>query len=103
MEHSEVEKDISERLFGKDGIMNLKNLTPPLPFILLCYKADEGFVGDDLGMFAKACHEFFPTPTYQGICLTRNTNIKEVLKTTEEFDPLFDSHLQNSLKDCNNK
>ena len=94
MEHSEVEKDISERLFGKDGIMNLKHLTPPLPFILLCYKAEEGFVGDDLGMFAKACHEFFPTPTYQGICLTRNTNIKEVLKTTEEFDPLFDSHLQ---------
>ena len=96
MEQSVVEKDLSERLFGKDGTTNLKHLTAPLPLISLCYKVDKGFMGDDLGMFAKSCNEFFPSPTYQGICLTSNTDIKEVMKIKEDFNPLFDSQQQKS-------
>merc|ERR1712016_117503 len=45
-------------------------------------------------MFAKACNEFFPTPTDQGICLTKNMDIKDVIKTNKEFENLFDADLQ---------
>lgn len=97
MEQTDVEKDLSKRLFGKDATTNLKYFTSPFSLIWFCYEAEHGFGGDDFGMFAKACNEFFPTPTYQGICLTRNTDIKEVMKTKEAFDPLFDSELQESI------
>ena len=53
-------------------------------------------VGDDLGMIAKACNEFFPTPTDQGICLTTNMDTKEIFFTPEKASDssIFDSHLQ---------
>ena len=67
MEQLSVEKDLAAKIFGKNRIRGLKHKIAPLPLPFLCYKEKEGFVGDDLGIFAKACNDFFPTPTDQGI------------------------------------
>ena len=83
MEQLSTEKELAEKLFGKNRIKGLKHMTTPFPLPFICYNEKEGFVGDDLGMFAKACNEFFPTPTDQGICLTRNMDIKKVMKIDE--------------------
>ena len=98
MEQILAEKELAEKLFGKNRIKGLKHMTTPFPLPFICYNEKEGFVGDDLGMFAKACNEFFPTPTDQGICLTKNLDIKEVIKSEKTLDYLFDSHLQDSKK-----
>ena len=47
-------------------------------------------MGDDLGMPANFCNEFFPTPSDQGICLTKNMDIKEVMYSKTAYDTLFE-------------
>ena len=76
MEQVAIEKEFSTRLFGKEKTIDLKHAIAPMSLILFCYRVDVGFVGDDLGMFARACNDFFPTPTDQGMCLTKNMDIK---------------------------
>ena len=96
MEQSAEEKHLAERLIGKKNVKDLKYLAAPLPLILFCLNGNENFVGDDLGMFAKACSDFFPMPTDKGICFTKNTDIKEVISTKTEYDDYLSLHLQNS-------
>ena len=96
MEQSPSEKVLSERLVGEESIKDLKYLIAPLPLILFCLNENKSFVGDDLGMFAKACNDFYPMPTDKGICFTKNTDIKEVISTKTEYDDYLSLHLQNS-------
>ena len=51
---------------------------------------------DDIGMYANVCKAFFPTPTDQGICLTKNMNIRDVIHIDGEYEPLFEPNLQRS-------
>ena len=96
MEQLAEEKDLAEKLVGKKSIKDLKYLTTPLPLILFCLNGNENFVGDNLGMFAKACSDFFPMPTDKGICFTKNTDIKEVMNTDSTYDEFLSSYLQKS-------
>ena len=96
MEQSAEEKHLAERLVGKKNVKDLKYLAAPLPLILFCLNGNENFVGDDLGMFAKACSDFFPMPTDKGICFTKNTDIKEVMNTDSTYDEFLSSYLQKS-------
>ena len=91
---SEIE--LAKRLFGNHTMANLNHTIVPFSLVLFCYQRSKGFVGDDLGMYAKACNNFFPTPTDQGICLTRNMDIKEVIHTDKNYDSLFESNIQSS-------
>ena len=90
------EKKIAKKIFGMDAKMDLKYFMTASPLMLFCYKKDKGFIGDDLGMFARACNQFFPTPTDQGICFTKNINIKDVMVNTKSYESLFDQESQNS-------
>ena len=91
------EMNMAKKLFGKHVKNKLTNEMAPIPLILFCYRKDkEDYIGDDLGMIAKACNEFFPTPTYQGICLTKNLDIKEVLNLDTNYDILMEPELQES-------
>ena len=85
MEQTLAEKDLATKLFGKTKTRDLEHMIAPFPLILHCYKAKEGFVGDDLGMFAKACNEFFPAPTDKGICLTKNMDMHRVVETKKDL------------------
>ena len=60
---------MAKQLFAKHAHDKLTNEMAPNPLMLFCYRKDKkDFIGDDLGMFAKACNEFFPTPSDKGIC-----------------------------------
>ena len=87
---------LAKRLFGGHTKDNLNHTIAPFSLILFCYQRSKGFVGDDIGIYAKACNKFFPTPTDQGICLTRNMDIKELIHVDKNYDSLFESNQQSS-------
>ena len=91
------EKKLAKLLFG-DAEYKLYNNFAPFPLILFCYQRSMGFEGDDIGMYANVCKDFFPTPTDQGICLTKNMDIKDVIHINEEYRPLFEPSLQETGK-----
>ena len=95
---TQAEEELAERIFGNSFTEKLKHTSAPFSLILFCYQKNNGFMGDDIGIFAKVCNEFFPTPTDQGICLTQNMDIKEVMKTNKEYEPLFEPNQQKSPK-----
>ena len=64
---------------------------------IFCHRNDIGFMGDHFGIKQKLCNDFFPTPSDTGICLTKNLDIKDILKPKEEYDGLFEPHLQKAL------
>ena len=90
------EKNMAEKLFGTKSILDLSNQIAPLSQVLFCQNRKEGFAGDDLGMKGKFCDEFFPTPTDQGMCLTKNLDIKEILHNNKLFGPIFEADKQNA-------
>ena len=96
MKPCDKEKDLAEKLLGKKNMKDLKYLAAPLPLILFCLNGNRGFKGDDLGMIAKACNDFFPMPTDNGICFSKNTDIKEVMRTESAYDDFLSTYLQKS-------
>ena len=74
--------------------MDLKHAPTALP--IFCHRNDLGFIGDDIGISERVCNDFFPTPSDSGICLTKNLDIKTILKVKDEYDALFESNLQHS-------
>ena len=93
---TKAEGELAKKLFGKDSTGNLNHEFAPFFLTLFCYQQSKGFEGDDLGMKAKVCNNFFPIPTDQGICLTKNLNIKEIMNINEEYDQLFEPDEQKS-------
>ena len=96
MKPCDEEKDLAEKLLGKKNTKDLKYLGAPLPLILFCLNGNRGFKGDDLGMIAKACNDFFPMPTDNGICFSKNIDIKEVMRTESAYDDFLSTDLQKS-------
>ena len=88
------EKEIAAKLFGTNVIKDLNFNIAPMTLPIFCHRKDKGFFGDDLGISAKFCDDFFPTPTDIGICLSRNLNIKEIIHPNNEYEPLFESNLR---------
>ena len=61
---------------------------------IFCHRDDIGYMGDHFGIKEKFCNAFFPTPSDSGICLTKNLDIKDILKPYKGYDGLFEPHLQ---------
>ena len=96
MEPTSMEKEMAEKLFGKTNLKPLEHVNSPMAIPYLCHRKDLGFVGEDLGFSEKICNEFFPTPTDQGICLTKNLDIEELMKPNPLFGTIFESEYQQS-------
>ena len=76
----------------------------PMSPITFCLERMNGFEGDSIpGMKAKICNDFFLTPTDQGMCLTKNIDIKEILHKNEDYDSFFEADLQNTEKHFDGK
>ena len=97
-EAPEIEKKMARKLFGESNVIkgNLKSSQSPVPFSVLCERKqhgqDSGFMGENVGWLEPACNSFFPAPTDQGICMTENFNIQEVVQ--EKYDALTEPQLQ---------
>ena len=71
-------------MFGKGSLIQNSNKTThsSFPVSLFCENVkDEGFKGDIVkGMTLKFCNQFYQTPTDVGFCMTKNTNVKALVK-----------------------
>ena len=96
----EEEKRIAKKLFGESNVIDgqLKATRSPVPFTLLCerkrYGVENGYIGENIGWHEAACDSLFPTPTDQGICMTENFNIQEVMHGHEKYESLMESSRQ---------
>ena len=98
---SDIEQKLAAKLFGEANLKNeLKDSQSPLPFSILCekkdYEKDREFYGENVGWPEPACNDFFPTPTDQGMCMSANLNIREIVHNHEEYDSLLESQFQKS-------
>ena len=100
---SQVEKKLSLKLHGESNVnFELTPAQTPVPFSVLCErrlggKKEIGFIGENVGWLEPVCNQFFPTPTNQGICMTENFNIQEVLHGYEKYDQLMESSQQSKV------
>lgn len=69
-----------------------------MPLPIYCHRNDQGYSGDDVGKSAKFCNDFFITPSDTGMCLTKNLDIKKILKDYKKYDVMFESDLQSTQK-----
>ena len=89
------EKNLAIKLFGEDSVKDLDYFNAPMAMAIFCHRKDRGFLGDDIGMHANVCNEFFPIPTDVGICLSRNLDIKEIMHPNDQFfETISESNLQ---------
>lgn len=89
----DFEKRIAIKLFGESNILkNLNSYKSYAPLPILCHHEDSGFTGDNVDMTVPACADFYPSPTDQGICLTSNLDLKQVLRNHEKYEPLMESN-----------
>ena len=89
------------RLF-KDS-KSIKNNSQPVKTsfaspMIFCYDRSIGFTGDEVGLTSKFCDDFFPTPTDSGICLTKNLDLKSVLRPNSQYESIFKPNLRKEPK-----
>ena len=88
------EQKLAEKLFGPKNLKTLTQKLAPSSMAVFCFRNDVGFLGDDLGVSEKVCDDFFPSPTDDGMCLTRSMDIKNVLHRNSYFDTIFEADEQ---------
>ena len=95
----DFERNLAGKLFGESNITKIPvSMKSPVPFAFLCESRMEGFKGDQVGLSKPACNDFFITPTDQGLCMTENLDIKEVLYEYEKYNILMEPSLQKPSK-----
>lgn len=89
------EEKIAAKLFSDfKTVKTVKSNRSPLPFSLLCHIQNTGYIGENIGLSEPVCQDFFPSPTDQGICMTENINIKEILHDYKKYEELMEPNLQ---------
>ena len=99
------ENDMIQDLFPNSKLKDKNEpfIGPKSP-IIFCLERFDGFEGDSVpGMTAKICNDFFLAPTDQGVCLTKNLDIKEILHQNENYDSFFEADHQNIKKHFDGK
>ena len=92
------EQQLAEKLFGIGNLDNLKFKIAPSAMPIFCHEKFNGFLGDDIGLSAKVCNDFFPVPSDNGICLTRNLDIKEILHENRLNNPIYEADISRSTE-----
>ena len=92
-EKTENISEIGRILYGDKNIGNLKSLVNLGPLIIFCkYKDNAKWKGDDIGMYAKFCDDFYHTPTQKGLCHTENLNLAQIFNLNENFVKSFETN-----------
>ena len=98
---SDTERKLAAKLFDETHLMtDFKETDSPLPFSILCEKKEsekeQQYYGEDIGWPELACNDFFPAPTDNGMCMSANLNIQEMVHDFEDYDQLIESEFQKS-------
>ena len=96
---SEAELSLTEKVFGTNDenskSKEQKNIASMALVIFCRDNINTDWLGDDIGMAARFCSDFYPTPTDQGICQTKNLNFENLISFSEEFTESFETNKQN--------
>ena len=94
---TEAERNLTEAVFDSLSVegnlnKNITNIFAPMPLVVFCKdKTDQKWLGDDIGMNAKFCSDFYSTPTDDGLCLTKNmVGLDSLMGVSEEFNQVFE-------------
>ena len=97
---TEAELSLTEQVFGKtkDQYINYgmkSQLISSMPLLIFCKnKLDQEWLGDDIGMISNFCTDFYPTPTDQGMCMTKNLNFYNLMELSKEFQQTFEVNVR---------
>ena len=89
---------LPEKLFEDNAKKSKLNQISPNPLIPFCRNFEnEKFTGDNLpGFSTKFCQDFYPAPTYTGICITKNLDMKKIVDLDKVYYPLFEAEKHTS-------
>ena len=99
---NDAEWNLTMKVFGdansesKKKTENLQDFAS-MPFVIFCKdRVDKKWQGDDIGMTSSFCSDFYPTPTDQGICMTKNLNFKDMIDFSSDFTESFKGNREKS-------
>ena len=82
----EVGYSLAKKIFGSVEETIPSTELASMPLIIFCKnKQGEKWHGDDIGIDVKFCHDFYSTPTDNGLCLTKNLNFKSLVHLSGDF------------------
>ena len=92
---SDAEWNLTMKVFGdtnpeaKRKAEHLQDFAS-MPFVIFCKdRVDQKWHGDDIGMTPKFCSDFYPTPTNQGLCMTKNLKYEDLIDFSSDFKESF--------------
>lgn len=88
--YNEWEKSLANKIFGINSTREIPYQVASASPVVFCYGKGKGFIGDDIGMYAKICNDFFITPSDIGMSLTKNLDIKGLVEISEEYEDIFE-------------
>ena len=83
----------ARKLLGEENLLNNPNDMSPFSMIIFCKsRRDQEFIGLDVeGMTSKYCDEYFPTPTNVGMCMTKNTDMKQLAHFNSDYSDFLET------------
>jgi hypothetical protein len=87
----EVEYSLANKIFGFVEEKIHSTELASMPLIIFCKnELDRKWHGDDIGMNVEFCHDFYSTPTDNGLCLTKNLNFKKLMDLSGDFQETYE-------------
>ena len=90
---------LPRKIFGNYALKtNMSNQISPNPLIALCrnYK-NQNFEGYNLSGFStKFCQDFYLAPTDVGVCISKNLDLKKIIKLEDVYHKFFETENQSS-------
>ena len=86
--HVPGEKELAEKLFGKDMVLDkVEKTLAPNPLSIFCRdQKNSEFLGKHIeGFETKFCDDFVLAPTDVGLCYSNNFDVKEVFELDNQY------------------
>ena len=96
LENSPLEFNQAKKLFPDQKLLDSANKVASMSTAVFCHEKENGYDGDDIGLYAKVCNKFFLTPSDVGLVHTKNFDIKAILKENPDYGSLFEPEKQTS-------
>lgn len=92
---NEAEIRLANKLFISLRENSLGADLASMPLVIFCKdKQDQKWQGDNIGLGVDFCNDFYSTPCHEGLCLTKNMNVKKMFDFQPEFLQTYESNNQ---------
>ena len=89
LKYNAKDSNMAKKLFPPDlKLRNVSGMVASTSAVAFCYQ-DE-YKGDDIGLYAKACNEFYEMPSDVGIVLSKDLDINTLAQHDKDYVDLFE-------------